>query len=96
MSTPSIERDVAGQDGRRGLIVRSPYDASFVDALKAQLPRGDRYWTGEAWWCAPEHEEVVVHLLHQRWPEVLFYGQGGESDYLMDRKGAVIEQGRLL
>lgn len=95
MSTPSIERECAGQDGREGLLVRTPFDRSLVDQLKAQVPRGDRYWTGEAWWVAPEHQDLVVYLLHKRWPEILFYGLEGESDFMVDRGGAVTEQGRL-
>lgn len=95
---PSVEPGVPGRDDRPGLLVRTPYDERLVEELKSQIPRPDRYWNPEgegAWWVAEEHEELVMFLLHQHWPEVMVCGAEGEPDLLVGRGGVVFEQGRL-
>lgn len=95
MSLPTVERQVVGRDGREGVSLRFPYDAGVVAALKDEIPAPDRYWNGETWWVAAEHEDAAVQILQRRWNEILFIGLDGESDYLMDRNGVVTYQGGL-
>lgn len=95
MSVPVVERRVEGRDGREGVSLHFPYDPGVVAALKHEIPRSDRYWNGETWWVATEHEDAAVSILQRRWNEIMFIGLDGESDYLMDRSGAVTYQGGL-
>lgn len=90
----SVERGVEGRDGRPGAVLRFPFNQGVIDALK-ELPTADRYWNGHAWWVAMESEPAAVAILFERWREILFYGVGGESDFVMNSDGVVIEQGGL-
>lgn len=95
VSVPVVERRVEGRDGREGVSLRFPYDPGVVASLKDEIPARDRYWNGEMWWVAAEHADPAVQILQRRWNEVMFIGLDGESDYLMDRNGAVTYQASL-
>lgn len=68
MSRPRVE-PFDGADGRDGFLVRTPYDAGFVDELKETIPYRDREWwpDSKAWWVAAEHDGELGWLLLRRW-----------------------------
>ena len=66
MSTNTIARiDIAETD----LIIRSPYNADFVAALKESVPPQARKWDGlnKAWTVSPEYGDVVAALMQQHY-----------------------------
>lgn len=49
------------------LLVRTPYNAGFVDELKAMIPWGERSWASASkYWVVDEkHEDIVTHLIQR-------------------------------
>jgi len=67
---PTIE-PYPGRDDRDGFLVRTPYSDAFIEALKAQLPRQDRYWVADssAWWIADDGWGLLTYLLLEHFGE---------------------------
>lgn len=53
----------------QGDIIRlvSPYNANFVDAMKAEVPPAARNWDGECWSFDSDYAETVEDLAIQHY-----------------------------
>lgn len=92
-----LERGVPGpRDDRQGLLLRAPYNETFIDEIKSTIPQSDRYWSPalEGWWLAEECEDTAIALLLEHYGEVMLIDPNG-GDELIDRHGRS-RQERLL
>jgi len=55
------------------VIIKAPWRPGFADALKNELPKGDRAWNNEdkVWECHPRHLETIVEIAQDYFAEVI-------------------------
>lgn len=70
-TTPSGTLIQIVPDGSGHVGVYAPFNASFKDALKAQVPFKDRQWTGTCWTVNDEYVPIIKTLVGQHFGAVL-------------------------
>ena len=91
----SLERDEPDEGGRAGVLLRTPYDETFISDLKSSIPAADRKWLKDrgAWWVAAEHEQLATELAGFAFGAVIVIDADG--DEIVERDGRRTGQGRL-
>ena len=87
MSLPTLEFDVSE------IVLRTPYDEDFVEALK-QLPREARRWDAQAkvWRVDLDHVSHVRDLMLRHWNEIAVVNDPDEGDHILDASGTIHQQ----
>ncbi|MQA89104.1 MAG: hypothetical protein GEU90_02535 [Gemmatimonas sp.] len=94
--TPTIEQDVQGSRGERGILLRAPASEALAWDLETEIVSTRCRWIEErqAWWIASSYFETVVSIVLRSFGSVLVIGL--EEDRLLSRDGRVALQGRFL
>ena len=92
-SIPTVEPHVPGRDGRDGLLLRVPYRAEFVAALKTSRTRSHRSWDAGvgAWWIESGEQAAATALVLRYFRTVAVLGGAGEEVQLLQAEGAAAE-----
>lgn len=82
---PSIEPDVPGRNGRRGLLLRAPYRTALVTQLKDGIPRAQRYWDDgvNAWWIDSRAQRRAEDIVLKHFGRMAVLGMAGEAPVLL-------------
>lgn len=81
-------------DDRTGTLIRTPYDADFVDAIKGTWRHGTRLWSpeDECWWVEAGAEDEVTDLVEHHYGSVrIIHEDGGEE--IRDAGGTFEQRG---
>ena len=67
--------------GREGVLVETPFDETFIEQLKAMIPRKEREWNGHrrGWWVDLKHRETIIHLVGDAFGAIVIVDEDGRE-----------------
>lgn len=94
--TPSIELNVAGSTGERGLLLKAPDVEELLWDIETEIASARRRWRADVggWWISASYYRTVLAIVLRSFPSVLVFGEN--EDHLVSRDGTSVLQERLL